>query len=211
MLVLVLAQLFLPGLAANRISSRVGHYGSVESVTVKAWPAIELLWGHADSVTVRARNLEVSPAQTGKLLREARGVKKIDLTASSAQEGPLRLTAVSFQKQGAALSAQAQISTADVRAALPEGFDVQLLSSMGGEVEVRATGGLFGVGASVNAVAHASDGKLLASPRGFLVGGLQLTVFDEPDVYVEGVGASAISGSGGVVVGYRLTIRASLR
>jgi LmeA-like phospholipid-binding len=210
-LVLVLAQLFLPGLAANRISSRVGRYGSVESVTVKAWPAIELLWGHADSVTVRARNLEVSPAQTGKLLREARGVEKIELTAASAQVGPLRVTDVSFHKQGAALSAQAQISVADVKAALPEGFDVQLLSSGGGEVEVRATGGLFGVGASVNAVAHASEGKLVASPRGFLVGGLQLTVFSEPDVYVEGVGASAISGSAGMVVGYRLTIRASLR
>ena len=35
---------------------------------MKAWPAVELLWGHADSVKVRARNLEVSPAQTGKLL-----------------------------------------------------------------------------------------------------------------------------------------------
>jgi hypothetical protein len=182
----------------------------VESVTVKAWPAVELLWGHADSVKVRARNLELSPAQTGKLLREARGVEKIELTAASAQEGPLRLSDVSFHKQGAALSAQAQISAADVKAALPDGFDVQLLSSGGGEVEVRATGGLFGVGASVNAVAHASEGRLVASPRGFLVGGLQLTVFSEPDVYVEGVGASATLGSGGVV-GYRLTIRASLR
>jgi hypothetical protein len=209
-LVLVLAQVFLPGIAASRISSRVGRYGSVESVTVKAWPAVELLWGHADSVTVRARSLELSPAQTGKLLREARGVNKVDLTASAAQEGPLRLSDVGFHKQGAALSAQAQISSANVKAALPEGFDVRLLSSRAGEVEVRATGGLFGVGASVNAVAHASAGRLVASPRGFLVGGLQLTVFSEPDVHVEGVGASAISGSEGVV-SYRLTIRASLR
>jgi hypothetical protein len=209
-LVLVLAQVFLPRIAASRISSRVGRYGSVESVTVKAWPAVELLWGHADSVKVRARNLAVSPAQTAKLLWEARGFKKVELTASSAQVGSLRVSDVSFHKQGGALGAQAQISSADVSAALPEGFGVQLLSSSGGEVEVRATGGLFGVGASVNAVAHASEGKLVASPRGFLVGGLQLTVFSEPHVYVEGVGASATQGSGGVV-GYRLTIMASLR
>ena len=44
-LVLVLAQLLLPGIAASRISSRVGKYGTVESVSVSAWPAIELLWG----------------------------------------------------------------------------------------------------------------------------------------------------------------------
>ena len=36
---------------------------------------------------------------------------------------------------------------------------------------MQATGGLFGVGASVNAVAGASDGKLVAHPLGFLLEG----------------------------------------
>ena len=45
MLVLVLAQLFLPRIAASRIASRVGRYGTVQSVSVKAWPAVKLLWG----------------------------------------------------------------------------------------------------------------------------------------------------------------------
>ena len=34
-LVLVLAQVFLPGIAASRISSRVGRYGTVQSVSVQ--------------------------------------------------------------------------------------------------------------------------------------------------------------------------------
>ena len=39
-------------------------------------------------------------------------------------------------------------------------------------------------------------------PLGFLLEGLKLTLFAEPDVYVEGVGASAAAGpSGGA--GYR--------
>ena len=38
-LVLALAQVLLPRIAASRISSRVGRYGSVESVSVRAWPA----------------------------------------------------------------------------------------------------------------------------------------------------------------------------
>ena len=54
MLLLVLAQLLLPRIAASRISSRVGRYGTVQSVSVSAWPAVELLWGHADSVRVKA-------------------------------------------------------------------------------------------------------------------------------------------------------------
>ena len=60
-LVLVLAQLFLPGIAASRVRARVGKYGTVQSVSVKAWPAVKLLWGSADSVTVRAGSLSMSP------------------------------------------------------------------------------------------------------------------------------------------------------
>ena len=46
-LVLALAQLILPRVAASRISSRIGRYGKVQSVSVSAWPAVELLWAVA--------------------------------------------------------------------------------------------------------------------------------------------------------------------
>ena len=59
------------------------------------------------------------------------------------------------------------VSEAAVKAALPPGVDVRLLRSGDGEVEVQASGGLFGVGASVNALAGASEGKLVAHPLGF--------------------------------------------
>lgn len=205
-----LAQIFLPKLAASRISSRLGKYGEVRSVNVSAWPAIELLWGDADTVAVRARSLKVSPGQTGKLLWEARGLDKLDLTAASAREGPLPLHDVSFHKRGRKMHAQAHVSSADVKAALPPGFDVQLLGSANGQVQVRASGGLFGVGAFVQAVAQASDGKLIVQPRGFLVEALRLTLFSHPHVYVEAVGARA-TGGGGADAGYELSIDASLR
>jgi hypothetical protein len=200
-----LAQVFLPKLAASKISSRVGRYGSVDSVHVSAWPAIELLWGHADSVTVRASRLRVSPSQTAKLLDETSGVQHLDLTAASATEGPLPVSGVRLHKRGKQLSAQAFVSEADVQAALPPGFAVQLLGSQDGQVEVRASGGLFGVGASVNAVALASEGKLIVHPRGLLIEALRLTLFSDPRVYVEGVGA-ARSGAG-----YELSMEARLR
>jgi hypothetical protein len=208
LLVLVLAQLLLPWLAARRISSRVGRYGKVLSVSVSAWPALELLWGHADSVRVQAKSLAVSPSQVGSLLWEAHGVSSMDLSAESVQVGQLRLSDCSLRKRGGALSAQALTSEADVAAALPSGFSVRLLRSEGGEVEVQATGGLFGIGASVNAVAGASNGRLVAHPLGFLVEGLQLTLFSDPHVYVQGVGASVQSTR---PLTYRLTMSAALR
>jgi hypothetical protein len=208
-----LAQIFVPKLAASRISSRLGKYGQVQSVHVSAWPAIELLWGHADSVTVHARELKVSPGQTGRLLWQARNLERLDLTSPSTREGPLPLHEVSFHKRGRKLRAQARVSSQDIKAALPPGFDVQLLGSAGGQVQVRASGGLFGLGAAVEAVAQASDGKLVVQPRGFLVEALRLTLFSDPHVYVEGVAASAIAGGAGAGAGteYLLSIDASLR
>jgi LmeA-like phospholipid-binding len=209
-LVLVLAQLLLPGIAANRISTRLGSYGSVESVSVKAFPALKLLWHKADSVTVKATSLKLTPAQTAALLWEARGLNDIDLTASSMTEGPLRLHDVSVRKRGKSLTGQAQMTAADADSALPEGFGLQLLGGEGGEVKVRASGGLFGVGGSLDALVLASDGKLIARPVGFPLDALTLTLFSEPHVYVAGVGARAISGPGGAP-SYQLGIRAALR
>ncbi len=208
-LVLVLAQLFLPGIAASTISSRVGRYGTVESVSVKAWPAIKLLWHSVDSVKVRARSLRLSPAQAAAMLWEGRSSASMDVSAESVQVGSLRLSDASVRKRGDGLSAEASTSQADVAAALPAGIGLRLLRSEGGEVEVQASGGLFGVGASVDAVARASEGRLVAHPLGRLVEGLHLTLFSNPHVYVQGVGASVQSS--GPPLDYRLRMSASLR
>jgi hypothetical protein len=206
--VLVLAQVFLPGIAASRIKSRVARYGTVESVSVSAWPAVKLLWGDADSVTVRAGSLRSGPEQAAALLREARGVGDMKLTATSAQVGQLAFGDMSLSKHGDALRVQARMTDADVREALPEGFDAHLVKSEGGEVELSVSGALFGVGATVNAVASASEGKLTVRPRGFLIEALQLTLFDEPHVYVESVSASEEAGQPST---YRVGMVASLR
>jgi hypothetical protein len=208
LLLLVLAQLLLPRIAASRISSRVGRYGAVQSVSVSAWPAVKLLWGGVDSVRVSAGHLSLSPAQAATLLWEARDAASLDVTAESVQVGPLRVSGARLRKRGRALSAEARVGEAEVRAALPQGLEVRLLRSEGGRVEVQASGGLFGVGTSVDAVALASGGKLVAHPVGALLEGLQLTLFSDPHVYVEGVGASAEAGR---PASYRLSMRASLR
>jgi hypothetical protein len=132
------------------------------------------------------------------------------LTAASASEGPLSVSDVRLSKHGRELHASAFASAADVRAALPPGFDVQLLSSENGAVEVRASGGLFGIGASVDAVAEAREGKLIVHPRGGLIETLRLTLFDEPDVELQSLAARAATGPGGEA-GYELEASATLR
>jgi len=208
LVLLVLAQLLLPRIAASRVSSRVGRYGSVVSVSVSAWPAVKLLWGDADSVRVRARSLSLSPAQVAELLWEARGAASLQIDAQTVQLGRLRLSAATLHKHGHALSAAALASEAAVHAALPAGFGVTLLNSAGGQVEVRASGALFGIGAAVDAVALAREGKLIAHPLGLLLEGVQLTLFADERVHVLGVGASVASAQPRV---YRLALAATLR
>jgi hypothetical protein len=207
-LLLLLAQLFLPGIAASRISSRLGRYGSVKNVTVSAWPAVKLLWGGGGSATVTAGSLSLSPSQAAKLLWEARGLGRIDLAASGVSLGSLRLTDARLSKRGGSLAAEATIGQADVEAALPRGLSLQLLRSEAGQVLVRASGGLFGARSPVDAVAAASEGRLVVHPLGPPFESARLTLFADPHVYVEGVGASFRPGSPS---SYRLTISARLR
>ncbi len=208
LLVLVLAQILLPRIAASVVSSRVGRYGSVASVSVSAWPAVKLLWGSVDSVRVKARSLTIEPAQAAKLLWESRQVAREEISAEHVKVGSLQLSEARLSKRGPRLSAVASADQAAVRAALPEGFDVQLLHSGGGQVEVQASGGLFGVGASVNALALAREGRLVAHPLGFLIEALQLTIFSDPHIYVEGVSAALTRGA---TPSYRLGMSATLR
>jgi hypothetical protein len=202
---LAVAQLVLPGIAAEEIESRVRRYGNVLSAKVSAFPAVELLWGSADSVRVRAGSLRLTPAQSAKLVWEGHGVARVDATAASVSLGPLHLADAVFRQRGSRLRGEASISQAGVRSALPAGTEVQLLGSGGGQVRVRVSGGLFGVGGSVEAVALAEAGALIARPQILGFAPVRLTLFTDPHLYVEGVGATATAG------GYRLSMDARLR
>jgi hypothetical protein len=131
----------------------------------------------------------------------------MDVSVGSVREAGIQLRDAVLHKRGERLFAEAQMSGEDVRAALPPGFDVTLVSSDAGRVIVRASGGLFGLGASVEAAAEGSEGRLVAHPLGRF-GGLRLTFFSDPHIYIEGVGASVLSQS---PLRYRITLTGRLR
>lgn len=187
---LAVAQIVLPRIAASQIGSRIGRYGHVRSVSVSAWPAVELLWGRAGSVSVSASHLSLTPAQAASLLWESKGVGRLDVSVRSVHVGGLALSGATLRKRGAQLEAHAQTTQTAADAALGAGIGVRLLGSAEGRVRVRVGGSLFGVGASVPAVAEAVDGALVAHPEGFLIEGFKLTLFSDPHVHVEGVEAT---------------------
>ena len=207
--VLAAAQLVLPRIAERVVRERAGRYGMVLSAHVGAFPAIELLWGHAQSATVRAGSLRLSSAQAVDMLWSARGVTDVDLTAAGLRVGPLQLRQVSLRKRRGILHLQATLSEADLQAAMPAGVRLQRLLSHDGRVEVSALGGLFGADTSVQVLLEPREGRLVAQPQGPTLAGLPaVTLFSDPRLRIEGVG---VAGPSGRPPNWRLSLRASLR
>jgi hypothetical protein len=210
--VLGVAQLALPGIAAQRVRDRVGKYGAVRSSEVTAFPAIELLWGAAESGTVRAGSLRMGLSQAVDLLWSARRVDRLDVTAEHLRLGPLGMRAASIEKRGDSVYVQGDVGQSELRAALPGGIEVQSLASRDGEVEVRASGTLFGVSASARALVVAREGKLVVEAQGFPLAGLgRITLFSDPRLTVQGVSLRPLAAGPGGQGGYRLSAWARLR
>jgi hypothetical protein len=202
------AQLVLPSIAAQVVRSRASKYGTVKSVSVTAFPAIELLWGSADSASLRAGSLRMSLAQSTELLLSASGVDRIDMSAENLQLGSLRMHEARMEKRGDALYTQGSLEQSDLRAMLPGGVEVQPVA---GGVEVRASGTLFGVSTSVRALVSVQEGKLVAQPQGFPFAGLaRITLLSDPHLLIQGFELSSETSSTGES-GYRVKVWARLR
>jgi hypothetical protein len=190
LVVLGVAQLVLPGIAAQRLRDRLSGSGTVLSVKVSAFPAIELLWHHADRVVVRMADYRSAVGTLGSTLAGAADAGTIDASAQQLQAGLLTLRDATLTKRGDQLTGTARVSEADLRAAVPFLDDVQPVASGGGQLTLRGTATLFGVTASVDATVAAEGGHVIVQPDVPFGGLATLTVFSNPHVDVQGVAAS---------------------
>ena len=204
-ILLVVAQLVLPGIAEKQLRDRLGRSGTVESVQISAFPAIELLWNHADRVVVRMRNYHSGTAHLGSLLSEAGGVDAVDATAGTLTAGLLTVRDAVLQKRGDGVTATAEVTESDLRAAIPVLQSVVPVASGGGELTLRGTATLFGVTATVDATARAQNGQILVTPDVPFGGFATITVFANPAVEVQGIAAIP------TVDGFRATATGRIR
>lgn len=194
MVLLVVAQLVLPGIAAQRVRDQLARSGQVLSVQVHAFPAIELLWHHADRVVIRLGRYRTPAGKLGSSLSQSGDVGSLDATASEVETGLLALHGAHLAKRGDHLTAGATVTDADLRAALPILQSVTPVASTGGQLTLQGTASLFGVTATVQAVVHAVGGRLVVTPNVPLGGFATITVFSNPHVVVQSVGASPVAG-----------------
>jgi hypothetical protein len=154
---------------------------------VKAFPAIELLWQHADRVTARVKTLDATDMDL-KDLAETRKVGELDVRIDRVRAtDELELRDVRVTKRDGVLNGSALIDPGQVAPILPAPFNLRLLAT--DDDTVRLRGSLLGVGATAEVVAQ--DGKVVVRPTGLIGAFAAITLFSDPRIVVERVWARA--------------------
>ena len=192
--ILGVAQLVLPGIAAQRLRDRLARSGTVEHVEVDAFPAIELLWHRADRVVIRMRDYRSTPATLSSTLGQVGDTATLDASVTQLETGLLTVRDARLTKRGDRLAATATITQADLRASLPILDEVRPVDSAGGQLTLEGTATVLGVTATVDVTVRPQDGALVASPDVPFGGFATLTVFSNPAIAVQGVSATPARG-----------------
>jgi hypothetical protein len=193
-LLLVVAQLVLPAVAAQRLRDQLAKSGHVLSVHVAAFPAIKLLWHHADKVVIRMASYRSASTKLGGQLAQAGDVGTLDASTAVFTSGLLTVRNASLHKRGDELTGTASVGLQDLRAAVPFLDNLQPIASGGGQLTLRGSATLLGVTATVDATVAAQEGRLVVAPNLPFGGLATVTLFDNPRVAVQGVSASTDAG-----------------
>jgi len=202
---LIVPQFVLPGVAEQELRDQLSQSGTVLSVKVSAFPAVKLLWHHADSVSIRMGRYQSGAGPLGDRLGQTAGVGKLDASVGEFVSGALTLRNATLTKRGNELTGSATVMNADLRAAVPFLDDVQPIASEGGRLTLRGRASLLGLNATVDATVAAQNGTLVVAPNVPFGGIATITLFDDPRVQVQSVGAAAVPG------GFRVSATATVQ
>lgn len=205
LVVLIVAQLVLPGIAESRLRDQLSESGTVLSVKVSAFPAIELLWGQADRVVIRMGRYQAGASEIGNRLDGAGSVGTLDASAQKFDSGALTLRDARLRKQGSELIGTATVAEADLRSAVPFLDSVQPVASADGRLVLRGRASLLGLTATVDVAVAARNGALVVAPDVPFGGLATITLFDDPHIRVQSVAASSVPG------GFSIEARAAIR
>jgi hypothetical protein len=184
----------VPPIATSVLRHRLGKQGKVISAHVSAFPWVKLILQHVNSVTAKMVSYDAKPDQLERLLHQAEGIGTLDIAIGVVHTGLLTLHDVTFAKHGDEMVGRANLDLADLRDALPVVKSLMPVQSSDGELTLRGTASVLGVHASVDAVVAARDGKLVVAPSGLIGAFATVTLYDDPDIYVQSVTAERIPG-----------------
>lgn len=213
LVLLALAQVFLPGMAESRVRDQIKGFGPNPDVEVKAFPAVKLLFHKADEVTVHMDSARATGSSSlADQIIKTNDVDELHVRVGRLTAGPLIVRDARLEKESSGrLVASATVRDADLTRAIPSFLDnvrpaKQQEAGGGlvleGDIQVPIVGNVH-----ANARVAAEQGGIVARPEGipFLDQIASLTIFADPRVLVQSVGATqrpggfSLSASGKVV------------
>ena len=192
--VLVGGQSVVPLIATGVLRQRLGKDGKVISAHLSAFPWLKLILQRADKVTATMVNYDVKPSQLENLLHQAEGIAALDISIGVVHTGLLTLHHVSFVKHGSEMVGEADLDLTDLRAALPIIQSLTPVKNSDGQLTLRGTASALGLRASVDVAVVAENGKLVVAPTGLFGALPTVTLYDDPQIYVQSVTAEPIPG-----------------
>ena len=126
------AQLLLPGYAEHRIESRLTEGGGTASASVSSFPAERLLFSDGDSLAVTGEGLNLPLGTNQDVLGHLDGFGKVDVSLSDSQAGPFAISSFELSRDGSGpyhLSSDSTTTPADLL-----GFSADQLGIAGGPI-----------------------------------------------------------------------------
>jgi len=102
LLLLVLAQLFVPGLGESAIEDRLTENGGVAEVSLKATPAVRLLWGSGDALEISGSGLglELDLEEDPRAFEDLDRFGDAQIVITDSDAGPVRIDNFTLTQQG---------------------------------------------------------------------------------------------------------------
>jgi hypothetical protein len=188
LVVLVLAQFVLPPIASKVVRESLEPPDRGVSVSVSSFPAVTLIFGHADSANVRIA--EARPGGTGgleNLLSRASHVDRLTASVETMYLGPLQLTHVYLEKDDSELTARATVTPKAIEHILPITLRMNAADVSTGGLHLSLSTSVLGRQVSLGAHLVAQGGALDIAPELPLIGFVNVSVFDDPDIAVTSV------------------------
>jgi hypothetical protein len=144
-LLLVLTQLFLPGIGEGAIEDRLTEGGGVADVSLGAVPAARLLWGDGDRIEISASSLDLELDDPDpEVFEDLDRFGEVEIVIADSRVGPFELESFVLTRDGDepySLQSRGAGSFSDVAEFLAEDSDLPGSDILGGLLDFTGVGG----------------------------------------------------------------------
>jgi hypothetical protein len=172
---MISAQLFLPGAAERRVEDRLERNGGTAHVSLSALPALRLLFGEGDALTVKGSGLRLQPEARSRTLERLDAFDKVSVRLDRMIAGPLDLSSFTLDRAEGQRNYRTSLSGTTSAAKIGNFLGSEAGGAFGGLLGGLAGGSLPGgdaaVPLSMDAVIASHGGRAeVVSARGSVAG-----------------------------------------